>query len=93
MADLRLPDEITSAFVDLMPQQRAVVDQFLQEGVLVNYAVSLEDARAWAVFNANSEMEVLEFLAQFPLTPFMEVEVSQLSTYNTTTGSPAFSLN
>jgi len=35
----------------------AVIDRYLSEGRLINYALSLENAKVWAVFNANSEME------------------------------------
>ncbi len=93
MADFTLPAQLSDEFVELLPFQRAVVDRYLSEGALVNYALSLEHAKLWAVFNANSEMEVLEMLADFPLTPFMEVEVNQLTSFNTAEGTPSFSLN
>jgi len=42
---------------------------------------------------ALAEMEVLEMLADFPLTPFMQVEINQLTSFNTAEAAPAFSLN
>mgnify|MGYP006267162653 CR=1 FL=1 len=93
MADFTLPTQLPEEFVELLPFQRAVVDRYLSEGALINYALSLENAKLWAVFNANSEMEVLEMLADFPLTPFMEVEVNQLTSFNTAEDTPSFSLN
>lgn len=93
MVDFTLPTELPSEFADLLPYQRAVVDRYLAEGALVNYALSLENAKLWAIFNANSEMEVLEMLSEFPLTRFMRVQVSMLTSFNTAEDIPAFSLN
>ena len=93
MVDFTLPEELSTEFMDLIPFQRAVVDRYLSEGSLVNYALALEHAKLWAIFNANSEMEVLEMLTDFPLTPFMQVEVNQLTLFNTAGSTPAFSLN
>ncbi|WP_282779905.1 muconolactone Delta-isomerase family protein [Phaeodactylibacter xiamenensis] len=93
MVDFTLPEELSTEFTDLIPYQRAVVDRYLSEGSLVNYALALESAKLWAIFNANSEMEVLEMLSDFPLTPFMQVEINQLTSFNTAEATPAFSLN
>jgi muconolactone delta-isomerase len=93
MVDLTLPEQLTEEFAELIPYQQLLVDQYLEEGKLVNYALSNENNRAWAVFNAKSELEVLEMLAEFPLTPFMGVEVSMLASFNTQEDVPQFSLN
>jgi len=79
MVDFDLPPEITQDFIDLLPQQRAIADQYLMEGKLLNYSFSVERAKIWAVFAANSEFEVREMLFDFPLTPYMEMNVSLLS--------------
>ncbi len=93
MVDAALPDQPGQEFMDLLPYQQAVVDRYLSDGNLVNYAVSMENARLWAIFNANSEMEVLEMLADFPLTRFLDLEVNLLTSFNTTEAEPSFSLN
>lgn len=94
MVDFTLPNVISSEFMDLIPEQRSYVDQLLTEGFLVNYMLSLDDAKLWAVFNANSEYEVMQMVAELPLTEFMEVKISQLTMHNTKQESiPVFSLN
>lgn len=93
MVDFTLPRELSREFMDLIPFQRAVVDRYLSDGSLVNYALALEQAKLWAIFNANSEMEVLEMLADFPLTPFMQIEINELTSFSTAEATPAFSLN
>jgi len=83
MVDFTLPEQLTNDFFDLLPHQDYVVHKYLSNGKLVNYALSLENAKLWAVFSANSELEVREILAEFPLTHFMRVEISLLTTFNT----------
>ncbi len=94
MVDFTLPEVLTEEFIGLIPYQRAVVNRFLNEGKMLNYALSLEQSKLWAIFSARSEMEVLEMLADMPLTGFMEVEISMLTFYNTLPEEiPVFSLN
>lgn len=94
MVDFTLPTVLSDEFMDLIPTQRAEVDLLLKEGTLVNYMLALEDAKLWAVFNANSEYEVMQMIAELPLTSFMEVRISQLTMHNTPQEAmPAFSMN
>ena len=94
MVDFTLPETLSEEFMSLIPYQRAVINKFFKEGKMLNYALSLENSRLWAVFNANSELEVMEYLADLPLTAYMEVEISMLTSYNSTEPAmPHFSLN
>jgi len=93
MVNGTLPEELNAEFIDLIPYQRAVIDRYMEDGKLLNYASSLEDAKVWAIFNASSEMEVLELLADFPLTPFMGIEIYMLTSFSTSELVPQFSLN
>lgn len=93
MVDLSLPEEISEDFLDLVPYQQAVVSQYMTQGRLLNYALSLEKAKIWAIFSAESEVEVMEMLVDFPLTKFMQIEISLLHQYDFNPSSPSFSLN
>ncbi|MEM6967601.1 MAG: muconolactone Delta-isomerase family protein [Bacteroidota bacterium] len=94
MVDFKLPSALSNEFMDLVPYQRIAVNRLFDEGKLVNYSLSLENARLWAIFTANSEMEVMEMLTDLPLTPYMKVEISLLTFYNDATSQvPKFSLN
>lgn len=94
MVDFTLPQVLSEEFMDLVPMQRTEVDLLLAEGTLVNYMLALKDAKLWAVFNANSEYEVMQMIAELPLTNFMEVKISQLTMHNTPQEAmPVFSLN
>ena len=94
MVDFTLPAELPEEFFDLIPYQRAVVEQYFSEGRLFHYALSLESAKLWAVFNANSEMEVMDLLINLPLTQFMQVEISILTFCSSPDQvAPRFSMN
>lgn len=94
MVDFTLPETLTEDFMEKIPHQRAKVNRLFREGKLVNYALSLETSRMWAVFNANSEWEVKEMLATLPLTKYMDVRVSTLTFYNALEEEiPVFSMN
>ncbi|HMR43852.1 MAG TPA: muconolactone Delta-isomerase family protein [Saprospiraceae bacterium] len=94
MVDFTMPEMLTEEFMGLLPFQRAKVNRLFREGKLINYALSLENSKLWAVFNANSEMEVMEIIAELPLTKFMKISISMLTFYNSLTEeTPAFSMN
>lgn len=93
MVDFSLPQELSHSFLELVPYQEAVISDYLSQGKLINYAISLEKSKIWAVFSASSEVEVLEMLIDFPLTKYMQVEISLLQQYNHKANSPSFSMN
>ncbi|MEL6866618.1 MAG: muconolactone Delta-isomerase family protein [Bacteroidota bacterium] len=94
MVDFTLPESLSEEFMSLIPYQRAAINRLFKEGKLVNYALSLENSKLWAVFSANSEMAVMEIIADLPLTEYMNVEISMLTFYNTTNPAmPHFSNN
>jgi muconolactone delta-isomerase len=94
MVDFTLPNDLSEEFVSRIPQQRKAVNSLLNEGKILNYALSLENAKLWAVFAAPSEAELMELVSSLPLTRFMKVRISELTFYNAAQSlTPAFSVN
>lgn len=94
MANCTLPDSISMLPDQVFEHQQEWMEYHLSEGVLVNYALSLEHCRIWAIFNAESEMEVMELLINMPYSDLMQVEVSMLSVFaEVPQAPPSFSLN
>lgn len=94
MVDFTLPEVMTDEFISLIPNQRASINELFEEGVLINYALSLEKSKLWAIVTANSEMEVMEYIATLPLSRFMVVEINMLTFFNTKPKHiPEFSMN
>eukprot|EP01024_Parvocaulis_polyphysoides_P065174 TRINITY_DN7596_c0_g8_i2.p2 TRINITY_DN7596_c0_g8~~TRINITY_DN7596_c0_g8_i2.p2 ORF type:complete len:150 (-),score=9.65 TRINITY_DN7596_c0_g8_i2:286-735(-) len=93
MVDFTLPEALPTDFFDIIPNQTAAVQKYLSLGKLVHYAFSVENAKIWAIFNADSEMEVMEMLIDFPITPYTQVQISLLDAFHVPSVAPAFSLN
>lgn len=89
-----LPKLITEELVQLVPQQRAVVNQLFKKGALTGYTLALDRSKLWITALSNSEEGVMEILAQMPIMPFMQVEIYPLAFHNAARVIlPALSLN
>ena len=94
MVDFRLPTILSEDFLKLIPFQRNKINQLFREGKLVNYALSLDNSKMWAVVAASDESEVEDVLHELPLTRFMDFNINMLTFYNAVEGeTPVFSLN
>ena len=94
MVDFRLEEEPPEEFFKMIPFQEVVVEEYLTNGKLINYALSLDHSKMWAVIAANSESEVEDMLFELPLTQFMQFDINMLTLFNSASAeSPAFSLN
>lgn len=94
MVDFTLPQDLSEEFVSRIPQQRKAVNQLLGEGKILNYALSLENAKLWAVFAAHNEAELMEMVSGLPLTRYMKVRISELTFYSAAKPfEPVFSVN
>ena len=94
MVDFRLPTILSEDFLKQIPFQRNKINKLFREGKLVNYALSLDNSKMWAVIAADSEEQVEEVLLEMPLTRFMDYKINMLTFYNSVNEeTPAFSLN
>jgi muconolactone delta-isomerase len=94
MVDFTLPDSLTDDFISTIPQQRTIVNRLFSEGKLLNYALSLENSKLWAIFSANTESDLMDLISLLPLSRYMRVRVSELTFYNSVTpNQPSFSVN
>lgn len=80
--DCNLHNPHSEAFMQLIPSQRAVVNDLMFEGKILNYSVSIDRKKLWMVVNAESEEAVIDMLSKFPLIQFMDVEVHPLLFHN-----------
>lgn len=94
MVDFTLPQILSEDFLKLIPKQRSKVNKLFREGKLINYALSLDHSKMWAVLNANDEYEVKDMLCELPLTRFMNFDIRMLTFFNSVGAeSPVFSMN
>ena len=94
MVYVRLPDQLTEEFQSLIPKQRAMINSLMRKGIIISYTLSLDRSQLWVVMDAESEINVIEVLAEFPLIHFMKPEIHELMFHNSIyVNVPRVSLN
>ena len=93
MVEFELPEVLTEEFLNLVPQQRFVINKMLSDGQLKSYSLSMDRSTLWAVMTATSEFEVMELITQMPLCDYMTPHVSELMFHNGAETITQFSLN
>lgn len=93
MVEFDVPQPITEDFLSMIPEQRASLDDLFASGKLLSYTVAADRSRVWAVMIAESESELLAYIDELPMTPYMDFDYNELMFYNTVHLLPAMSLN
>ena len=93
MIEFDVPHPLTEDFLGMIPEQREALDQLFSKGKLLSYTVASDRSRVWAVMIAESESELLSYIDDLPMTPYMDYDYSELMFYNTVHLMPAMSLN
>ncbi|MFN3939274.1 MAG: hypothetical protein ACK4IY_01725 [Chitinophagales bacterium] len=86
MSEFLLNSELMEAtseeFVQLIPSQRAFIDELIMEGKITSYAVSLDRKKLWAVIVADTELDAINVITRFPVFDFMQFELHELLFHN-----------
>lgn len=86
--------EMDAAFMAKIPAQRAKINEMMEQGRILSYSLSADRAKLWCIVNGDSEFEVLETIAEFPLINYMKPDISELMFNNVVSlRVPMFSLN
>ena len=94
MVEFELPTVMDEGFANRIPAQRLKVEELMEKGFLLSYSLSVDRQKLWCIFTANSETEVMESVAEFPLIKYMTPMITELMFHNMVTARiPLFSLN
>lgn len=94
MAQITLPEYMEDEFMALIPEQRAYVDQLMNEGIITGYSLSMDRSMLWVTFNSKNEKAVTKILSSFPIADYIQYEVVELAFHNSATlYFPTLSLN
>lgn len=94
MVEIDLPSVMTDEFARRVPAQRQMVNDLMERGKLMSYALTSDRTRLWCVFKAESEIEVMSLMSEFPLIDYMSPTISELMFNNVVAlRLPLFSLN
>lgn len=83
MVHIRLPEVFTFEFYALIPKQRELVNQLLEQHKVLNYSLDMQRKQIWAVFEVEDQQELLRLLQSFPIIEEVEVEIHELAFHNT----------
>jgi muconolactone delta-isomerase len=94
MVEIQLPSLLTEEFVSKVPAQRQMVNDLMEQGTLMSYALTADRTKLWCVVKAESEIEVMSIVSEFPLIDYMSPTISELMFNNVVAlRLPLFSLN
>ena len=93
MVEFDIPQPLAEELLDMVPDQRDSLDQLFSSGKLLSYTVAADKSKVWAVMMAESESELLSYIDELPMTPYMDYDYYELMFYNTVHFMPAMSLN
>ena len=87
-------DSFDEAFMSLIPDHRAMINDLLTNNVIETYAINSERTKGWATFNAEDEETVIAHIDQFPIRSYIHYEIEKLFIFdNAMALLPRFILN
>jgi muconolactone delta-isomerase len=78
MVNIQLPLTFTEQFLSLIPQQKAKIDQLMNEGKIIQYSLSADRSLLWVIIMGDSEKNINDILSSFPLINFMKPKIHEL---------------
>ncbi len=94
MVEIELSGVMSEDFASRVPAQRQMVNELMEQGTLISYALTTDRTKLWCVFKAESEIEVMTIMSDFPLIDYMSPTISELMFNNVVAlRLPLFSLN
>lgn len=82
MVIIQLPTELSKEFISTIPKQRAKVEELMDEGKILQYALAVDRSKLWVTVAAKSEEKAKEIISLFPLVHFMKPEFFELAFQN-----------
>lgn len=93
MVVFKVPHPITQEVIELIPEQRIMVEKLFSANKMLIYTLDAERTTLWAVFLADSESELINLIDRLPISQYMEYEYSELMFYQSLNLLPSLSLN
>lgn len=88
-----LPSPFGEDMLDLVPEQKAAMDDLFEDGRLLSYTVALDRSQMWAIMLAEEESQLISYIDNFPMTNYMDFDYKEIMFHNTVHLMPSMSLN
>lgn len=82
MVHIKLPEVFTFEFYELIPKQRELVNNLLEQHKVLSYSLDMQRKQVWAIFEVGDQQELLDILRTFPIIEEVEVEIHELAFHN-----------
>ena len=79
MVTILLPKELTKEFISLIPEQRARIEELMDQGKVLQYALAIDRSTLWVTISAKSETVAKAIIATFPLIYYMKPRFIELA--------------
>ena len=94
MVEILLPSFMSEDFKEKIPAQRKKINELMEQGRLMSYALADDYSKLWCVVRGATEFEVMSLISEFPLIDYMEPNINKLMFNNVVAMRlPMFSLN
>ncbi|RIV18228.1 hypothetical protein DYU11_28725 [Fibrisoma montanum] len=94
MVEFDLPATMDEGFANRIPAQRLKVEELMEKGIILSYSLSIDRQKLWCICKADSELEVMEAISEFPLINYLSPSITELMFHNMVAARiPLFSLN
>ena len=77
-----LPDFFSKKFYDLIPKQRALINELLEKRIVLSYSLDMERKNLWVYIDAISEQDVMDILSTFPIIKEVKVNIHELAFFD-----------
>jgi muconolactone delta-isomerase len=82
MISIKLQNELTDDFISLIPKQRKIINELMDEGKVLQYSLALDRSQLWVIVSANSETKAMDIISTFPLIKYMKPKIFELAFHN-----------
>ncbi len=94
MVEFEIAEPYSPSFMAKIPMQKTVVDELMEDGKIISYALSENRERLWMIVAAENDFEVLDIINEFPMINDMTYSITHLMfNHAGAFHVPAFSLN
>jgi hypothetical protein len=79
LVHITLPETFTRKFYDLIPKQRAIINELIEKRIVLSYSMDMERQRVWVFIEAANEEAVMDILSTFPIIKSVKVSLHELA--------------
>lgn len=94
LVHIQLPEMFSTRFMSLIPRQRVIINNLLENKTLLSYSLDMERQNVWAFMNGKDEKEIMDVISTFPIIKDVIVNITELAFYDTAPiGLPELNMN